>query len=62
MGGLDDDVLTANVTFSSHHPGLTPYVEDIESYSGEALLEIQRGDYSASTGAGGPWPVEVRQE
>jgi hypothetical protein len=62
MGGLDDDVLTANVTFSSHHPGLPPYVEDIESYSREALLEIQLEDYSASTGADGPWPVEVRQK
>ncbi|WP_393084858.1 hypothetical protein [Streptomyces sp. LN704] len=61
MGGLDDDVLTANVTFSSRHPGLAPYVEDIESYANEALLEIRRGDYSATTGVSGPWPVEIRQ-
>ncbi|MFJ5274054.1 hypothetical protein [Streptomyces sp. NPDC088358] len=60
-GGLDDDTLTANVTFSMRRPDIAPYVADIESHVDEALLEIQLGDYSASTGTSGPWPVEVRQ-
>ncbi|MGW4676203.1 hypothetical protein [Streptomyces sp. NPDC004324] len=61
MGGLDDDTLTANVTFTMRRPGLASYVPDIEGYVHEALLEIRHDDYSSSAGPSGPWPVEVRR-
>ncbi|MFD9218794.1 hypothetical protein ACFWDI_01885 [Streptomyces sp. NPDC060064] len=44
-GGLDEEILTANVTFCGDHPGFPPYVEDIESYREEALIELVPGDY-----------------
>ncbi|MFF0064136.1 hypothetical protein ACFYRC_21775 [Streptomyces sp. NPDC005279] len=44
-GGLDEDTLTANVTFCGDHPGLPSYVQDIESYREEALMELLPGDY-----------------
>ncbi|MFF7283997.1 hypothetical protein [Streptomyces griseorubiginosus] len=43
-GGLDDDLLTAHVTFCSLRPGLQPYVQEVESYEHEALMEISRDD------------------
>ncbi|WP_234438958.1 hypothetical protein [Streptomyces sp. NRRL B-3229] len=43
-GGLDDDLLTAHVTFCSRRPGLPPFVQEIESYTHEALMEISRDD------------------
>ncbi|MGW7378543.1 hypothetical protein [Streptomyces sp. NPDC054794] len=43
-GGLEDDFLTANVTFCTKREGVLPYVDDIESFAHEALLEISQED------------------
>lgn len=43
-GGLEDDLLTAHVTFCSQRPGVPPYVSDVNSYRQEALLEISQDD------------------
>lgn len=43
-GGLDDDLLTGHVTFCSLRPGLPPFVQEMESYKHEALMEISRDD------------------
>ncbi|MCF3136869.1 hypothetical protein IPZ69_42470 [Streptomyces olivochromogenes] len=43
-GGLEDDILTANVTFCTKREGVLPYVDDIESFAHEALLEISQED------------------
>ncbi|MFF4277050.1 hypothetical protein [Streptomyces sp. NPDC001536] len=46
-GGLDDDVLTAHVTFCSDRPDVPPYVADVESYEQEALMELSQEDAAA---------------
>jgi len=46
-GGLEDDLLTAHVTFCSARPGLPRYVDDMESYKHEALLEVSQDDAKA---------------
>lgn len=46
-GGLEDNLLTARVTFCSAHPDLPPYVNDVDSYTQEALLEIAQEDAAA---------------
>ncbi|WP_406443210.1 hypothetical protein OHB14_30070 [Streptomyces sp. NBC_01613] len=46
-GGLEDDVLTAHVTFCSDHPNLPRYVDDVDAYTHEALLEISQEDAPA---------------
>jgi hypothetical protein len=46
-GGLEDNLVTARVTFCSVHPGLPRYVEDRDSYTQEALLEIDQEDAAA---------------
>ncbi|WOX12130.1 hypothetical protein [Streptomyces sp. N50] len=46
-GGLEDDLLTAHVTFCSARPGLPPYVDDMDSYKHEALLEVSQDDAKA---------------
>ncbi|MGQ4433584.1 MULTISPECIES: hypothetical protein [unclassified Streptomyces] len=46
-GGLADDLFTAHVTFSSERPGLPRYVDDVDSYQHEALLEITQDDAKA---------------
>ncbi|MFJ8195412.1 hypothetical protein [Streptomyces sp. NPDC096152] len=43
-GGLEDDFLTSNVTFCSDRPDLPRYVDDVESYTQEALLELSAAD------------------
>ncbi|MFD4557094.1 hypothetical protein ACFWP5_22720 [Streptomyces sp. NPDC058469] len=46
-GGLEGDLLTAHVTFSSERPGLPRYVDDMDSYKHEALLEVSQDDAKA---------------
>jgi hypothetical protein len=46
-GGLDDDLLTAHVTFCSQRVGLPPFVQDMDSYPHEALMEISQRDVAA---------------
>ncbi|WP_307176608.1 hypothetical protein [Streptomyces africanus] len=46
-GGLADNLLTARVTFCSVHPGLPRYLDDMDSYTQEALLEIEQEDAAA---------------
>lgn len=46
-GGLEDDLFTAHVTFSSERPGLPRYVDDMDSYQHEALLEVSQDDAKA---------------
>ncbi|MCX4714235.1 hypothetical protein [Streptomyces virginiae] len=41
-GGPDDDHLTANVTFCGAHPGVLPYVADLEAFGTESLLRLRR--------------------
>ncbi|MFJ6757481.1 hypothetical protein ACIQNK_20940 [Streptomyces sp. NPDC091273] len=41
-GGPDDDHLTANVTFCGDHPGVRPYVADLEAYETESILRLRR--------------------
>ncbi|MFF4487175.1 hypothetical protein ACFY0F_11880 [Streptomyces sp. NPDC001544] len=43
-GGLSDDTLTSHVTFCTRRPGVLPYVDQIQGYSEEALLELSRDD------------------
>jgi hypothetical protein len=43
-GGLSDDRLTASITFCTRRPGVPPYVDDIQDYLEESLLELCRGD------------------
>ncbi|MFI1361904.1 hypothetical protein [Streptomyces griseochromogenes] len=43
-GGLSDDTPTSHVTFCTRRPDVLPYVDRIEDYSGEALLELSRDD------------------
>ncbi|MGW8504418.1 hypothetical protein [Streptomyces sp. CLCI03] len=41
-GGAADDHLTANVTFCGDHPGVLPYVNDLEAFGAESLLRLRR--------------------
>lgn len=41
-GGAADDHLTANVTFCGDHPGVLPYVTDLEAFGAESLLRLRR--------------------
>lgn len=43
-GGLADDTATANVTFSAVRDGVAAYIDDINIYEEEALLELNRSD------------------
>lgn len=43
-GGLEDNILTAHVTFCSQRPELSPHVGDVDSYTHEALLELSQED------------------
>ncbi|MFF9128636.1 hypothetical protein [Streptomyces sp. NPDC014806] len=43
-GGLEGGLLTAHVTFCSERPDLPRYVDDVNAYSQEALLEISQQD------------------
>ncbi|WP_301370244.1 hypothetical protein [Streptomyces xanthophaeus] len=54
-GGLNDDHLTANVTFCGAHPGVLPYAADLEAFETESILRLRR------TGTGEPpWSVRGR--
>ncbi|MFF5490517.1 hypothetical protein ACFY7Y_27775 [Streptomyces virginiae] len=41
-GGAAEDRLTANVTFCGDHPGVLPYVADLEAFRAESLLRLRR--------------------
>jgi hypothetical protein len=43
-GGLADDILTAHVTFCTRRPDALQYVDNIQDYSEEALIELSRDD------------------
>ncbi|WP_371669414.1 hypothetical protein OG985_18155 [Streptomyces sp. NBC_00289] len=51
-GGLADDVLTANVTFCSRRPNRPAYVDDIEAYTREALMEVSQQEAATLFGKG----------
>ncbi|MER6444619.1 hypothetical protein [Streptomyces venezuelae] len=44
LGGADDDLLTATVTFCTHHPNVAPYIRDIENVRDAAVAEIALSD------------------
>ncbi|MET9699544.1 hypothetical protein ABZY31_21825 [Streptomyces sp. NPDC006529] len=44
MGGVDDDLLTATVTFCTHDPNTAPYIRDIENVQDGAVAELTLGD------------------
>jgi hypothetical protein len=43
-GGLDDEILTAYVTFCSDRPDLPRYADDLDVFAHEALLELSQDD------------------
>lgn len=43
-GGLSDETLTANVTFSTVRDDVAAYIDDIDKYQEEALLELTSSD------------------
>ncbi|MEU6594296.1 hypothetical protein ABZ923_34690 [Streptomyces sp. NPDC046881] len=43
-GGLEDDTVTSSVTFCTRRPANPPYVDRIEDYTEEALLEVSVDD------------------
>lgn len=47
-GGLEDETLTASVTFCSRRPDVAPYVGELDSYVSEALLEISQDEVPRS--------------
>lgn len=51
-GGLEDDVLTAHVTFCSRRPDQLPYVGDVDAYTHEALLEVSQEEAVTLLGNG----------
>jgi hypothetical protein len=44
MGGVHDDVMTANVTFCTPNPNSPPYISNLESVSNEAIAELSVDD------------------
>ncbi|MFD4538392.1 hypothetical protein [Streptomyces bauhiniae] len=44
QGGLSDDTVTANVTFSAVRDGVAAYIDDVGIYEEEALLELTSSD------------------
>lgn len=46
-GGLSYDTLTSHVAFCTRRPEVMPYVDQIQGYSEEALLELSRDDLDA---------------
>ncbi|MGW6941749.1 hypothetical protein ACWGF3_22490 [Streptomyces xanthophaeus] len=40
MGGVDDDLLTATVTFCTYDPNTAPYIRDIENVQDAAVVEL----------------------
>lgn len=47
LGGVDDDLLTASVTFCTHDPNTLPYIRDLESVQNEAVVELVLHDRGA---------------
>jgi hypothetical protein len=43
-GGMSDDVLTAHVTFCTRRSGVPPYINNVQDYAEESLLELCRDD------------------
>lgn len=50
-GGLEDNLLTAHVTFCSVHSDLPRFVHNMDSFTHEALLEISQEDVAAMLNA-----------
>ncbi|MGW5424058.1 hypothetical protein [Streptomyces sp. NPDC003943] len=46
LGGLDDDLLTAQVTFCTPLPDTPPYIADLEQVQDAAVVELSEGDCS----------------
>ncbi|MGW5422690.1 hypothetical protein [Streptomyces sp. NPDC003943] len=46
LGGLDDDLLTAQVTFCTPLPGTPPYIADLEQVQDAAVAEVSVRDCS----------------
>ncbi len=44
MGGEDDDLLTATVTFCTHNPNGVPYIRDVENVQDAAVAELTLDD------------------
>ncbi|PWK74619.1 hypothetical protein BCL76_101353 [Streptomyces sp. CG 926] len=44
MGGVDDDLLTATVTFCTHDPNVDPYIRDVEGVQDAAVAELTLDD------------------
>ncbi|WP_046778589.1 hypothetical protein [Streptomyces yangpuensis] len=44
LGGVDDDLLTATVTFCTHDPNTNPYIPDLENVQNEAVAELTSSD------------------
>ncbi|MCX5175804.1 hypothetical protein [Streptomyces virginiae] len=44
LGGANDDLLTATVTFCTHQPNAAPYVRDIENVQDAAVAELTSSD------------------
>lgn len=46
LGGLDDALLTATVTFCTHDPNTRPYIADIENVQDAAVAELTLDDFA----------------
>lgn len=46
LGGLDDDLMTAHVTFCTPRPELPPYIANLEEAKDAAVAEISLADCS----------------
>ncbi|MCX4716969.1 hypothetical protein [Streptomyces virginiae] len=44
LGGEDDDLLTATVTFCTHNPDALPYIRDVENVQDAAVAELALND------------------
>ncbi|MFJ7775343.1 hypothetical protein [Streptomyces yangpuensis] len=44
LGGVDEDLLTATVTFCTHDPNTAPYIRDLENVQDAAVLELTSKD------------------
>ncbi|MFI6015383.1 hypothetical protein ACIBAG_42605 [Streptomyces sp. NPDC051243] len=44
LGGVNDDTMTANVTFCTKNPNVAPYIRDLEQVQNEAIVELSLED------------------
>jgi hypothetical protein len=44
LGGVNEDMMTANVTFCTPHPSVPPYIRELERVQNEAVAELALGD------------------